>query len=257
MAFGFLKNLVACALVGALALSHDGVDAAEAAAKKCRRLRKPWEAYTQQEKETYISAVEKGMEKGYFSLLAQVHADKMVDPEAHQTCGFFLWHRRYLLAYENMLRSFGPEYECVTVPVWNYFGSFAMQTQGQCNSALECAPLLRDLGGATGKDKEIKIGDYTLGGNCVSERPVGSLCEGPDMDKAKCGGCLPRGEWGNVKLPPSLGYANLIKMLGSSKGYADLHNNVYYYGHGVVHNQLEGYLGGMRSPLDPAFFSLQ
>ena len=35
--------------------------------------------------------------------------------------GFILWHRRFMLGYENMLRSLHPDFECVTLPYWNYF----------------------------------------------------------------------------------------------------------------------------------------
>ncbi|TMW67840.1 hypothetical protein Poli38472_007512 [Pythium oligandrum] len=242
--------LVACLL--AVLSAQQGASAA----KSCRRVRKPWEEYTQQEKDTYLKAVGLGMEKGYYALFTKVHANQKSSDQAHNTCGFILWHRRLLLAYENMLRSFGDEFKCVTIPVWNVFGAFAMQTQKKCRSMQECSPLLQDLGGSKGIDKTLQIESRKFGPNCVQDGPVGKYCDGPNMDPKQCTRCIPRGNWDSAALPDSLSFSNLVRILTEAKGQKDLNQNIQHSSHDHVHSALKGVMGSFYSPLDPVFYSL-
>ena len=59
--------------------------------------------------------------------------------------GFILWHRRYLLAYENMLRSLHPDFECVTLPYWNYFNHYDRMLKRPRRRPYRLAPIMRDL----------------------------------------------------------------------------------------------------------------
>ena len=61
--------------------------------------------------------------------------------------GFILWHRRYMLAYENMLRSLHPDFECVTLPYWNYFRHYElMQEDGPLfQRPYTISSIIRDL----------------------------------------------------------------------------------------------------------------
>ena len=68
------------------------------------RIRKPWTSYTAAEQDTYVRAVEVAMEEGLYAIFVGIHIENANSAQAHGTCGFLGWHRKYLLAYENMLR---------------------------------------------------------------------------------------------------------------------------------------------------------
>lgn len=72
--------------------------------------------------QTYIAAVNEAIARGLHQEFATEHS-RQADPtmDHHQKSTFINWHRRFILAYEDMLRSLAPEYECVTIPYWNYY----------------------------------------------------------------------------------------------------------------------------------------
>ena len=87
------------------------------------RVRKSWDALRDEGRtELYMEAVREAMRLGYHQDFSDAHvAQGFAVDEAHRRGSFMFWHRRFLLAYENMLRSLGPEFECVTIPYWNYY----------------------------------------------------------------------------------------------------------------------------------------
>ncbi|KAF0713974.1 hypothetical protein As57867_004114, partial [Aphanomyces stellatus] len=119
----------------------------------CSRIRKSWDALNADEKETFVSAIELAMDKGMYQKFVFIHQELMSNREAHNSCVFLFWHRKYLLAFENMLRSFGPKYECLTLPYWDYAQNYAtMQntpSARRCRSIEACSPVTIGLGGST------------------------------------------------------------------------------------------------------------
>ena len=57
------------------------------------------------------------MQTGRYRQLSAVHLSG--SSRFHGTPGFLLWHRIFTFEFENMLRSLGPKFECVTVPFWD------------------------------------------------------------------------------------------------------------------------------------------
>jgi tyrosinase len=221
------------------------------------RIRKAWEQFSSQEQEIYLRAVSLGMEKGYFSQFARIHANEISSDQAQRTCGFLLWHRRFLLAYENMLRSFGPEFQCITIPVWNFFGAFALQQQNKCKTMEECSPLMQALGGSQGMDKLFTIDNRKFWGNCVETGPAGKYCDYADVGKNACAKCIPRGKWNEDPFPASLSYSQLIEKMGAANGYRTLNNGLLMYSKSAIHTALKGISQSFYAPMDPLFFSLQ
>ncbi|RHY30507.1 hypothetical protein DYB32_004261 [Aphanomyces invadans] len=83
------------------------------------RLRKPWSMLTATERARHIAAVGDAMSAGYHHRFVEMHTEPQSECEAHG-CMFIYWHRKFLLGYENMLRSLKPEYACLTLPYWDY-----------------------------------------------------------------------------------------------------------------------------------------
>ncbi|KAF0703621.1 hypothetical protein As57867_007563, partial [Aphanomyces stellatus] len=116
----------------------------------CARVRKSWDSMTADEQATYVSAIGLAMDKGLYQKFVYIHQEQMSNREAHGTCVFLFWHRKYLLGFENMLRSLGDRYKCLTLPYWDYVQHYStMQKTRNCNSIESCSPVTKALGGST------------------------------------------------------------------------------------------------------------
>ncbi|OQR91333.1 hypothetical protein ACHHYP_04803, partial [Achlya hypogyna] len=113
----------------------------------CARTRRSWDSYSAAEKATYKKAIETAMNKGYYETFAKIHRNQMTWYEAHGTCVFFYWHRRFLLGFENMLRSLGSEFACVTIPYFDYVQDSVAFRAGTCKSVSSCSSIARELAG--------------------------------------------------------------------------------------------------------------
>ncbi|KAF0697734.1 Aste57867_11620 [Aphanomyces stellatus] len=115
------------------------------------RTRRAWSTYSTTEKQLYLNALNLAMAHGLHHKFVEVHMDPASEHEAHD-CLFLYWHRRFLLAYENMLRSLGDEYECITLPYWDFW-KLSANYQGQvCTYISDCNTLPLDLGAITPSD---------------------------------------------------------------------------------------------------------
>ena len=88
--------------------------------KNFDRIRKDYNDLTEQERQLYIKALQKAYDEGHYSLFVNLHATHQNEYYAHSLASFFAWHRKYLLEFENMLRSLGEEFKCVTIPFWDW-----------------------------------------------------------------------------------------------------------------------------------------
>ena len=111
------------------------------------RIRKSWDSMSSAEHELYLEAVEASIAAGTHQAMVNIHVDFTSELVTHDTCGFTLWHRRYLLAYENMLRSTAHKFRCVTVPYRNIMDHYVNMINGQCSNLVDCSPILTGLGG--------------------------------------------------------------------------------------------------------------
>ncbi|OWZ22508.1 hypothetical protein PHMEG_0002795 [Phytophthora megakarya] len=225
------------------------------------RVRKSWGLMTQAEQNLYVKALGEGMQKGYHILFAEVASEKMSSTEFLRTCGFLYWNRRFVLAYENMLRSLDPKNACLTIPYWDYFADNARFIEKRCENggtSLEaCSPILRGLGGSQGAVRSVTINGKTITGNCVTSKPANSFCESSTITASdQCAHCIPRSNWANKTFPAGFGYAGLGVTLGEANGFRDVTQRIQQGTHNTIHNALSSVLATYVSPADPVFFSI-
>lgn len=77
----------------------------------------------------------------------------MNDIYAHQTNGFTAWHRKWLLAVQNLLRSFGGECTCISLPYWDWGEEAAKMITNGCTTKEECSPTMKEWGGGGSIDE--------------------------------------------------------------------------------------------------------
>ncbi|RHX98363.1 hypothetical protein DYB36_005502 [Aphanomyces astaci] len=201
---------------------------------------------------------------GFHHKFIEIHLESKSEHEAHD-CLFFLWHRRYLLAYETMLRSLGDQYRCITLPFWDFSTLSAKYATGSCSTFPECNPLLSDMGALETVGYDLGAGTYTVSGagcqadTCVkSAHPVTrNFCQSQDAFSTKrCYQCIPRNKW-SLTAPPSDTYiSNVYNQLFSSKPYdfTKVTKGVQYRYHNGIHGALASTMGTFASPGDPIFY---
>ncbi|OQR86922.1 hypothetical protein ACHHYP_09737 [Achlya hypogyna] len=171
------------------------------------RVRQSWAAMTSDAQLLYVNAVATAMETGAYSAFVRVFS---AAPGAMGTATSFLWRRRFLAAFENLLRSLKPIYACVTVPYWDYTSEFNAWVTAQCKGVADCAPITRGLGGVydgtTGNT--VSVFGYTRPDlRCVSGFPLSKFCAATGA----CAHCLPRDDWRTTKYMPDIALP-LLKM---------------------------------------------
>lgn len=170
------------------------------------RVRKSWDLFTDAEKSTYIAAVTLAMQTGYHQKFVELHYEARSELEAHKTCMFIYWHRRFILGYENMLRNLGTQYACVTIPVWDHLTNTAKRASGTCDNFANCSQVLQDFGGTTiGKTSSLKVYNVTIPATttwtCITNGLPGNFCG----NNTACAGCIPRGK-SHLKAYPAEAY---------------------------------------------------
>ncbi|KAL4166889.1 hypothetical protein KRP22_012376 [Phytophthora ramorum] len=224
------------------------------------RVRYSWDALSVDDKKLYRDAISTAMSTGYHALFVEVHSDRASFKEAHNTCGMIYWHRRYLLAYEEMLRSLGTRYACITIPYWDYFADYAKFLANSCTSFEDCSTFLKDMGGSTGPPTSLTVNGYTVNGNCVNGlasqyADFTNFCEKSTMSGSSCAGCIPRGLWTTVPPPSGICYASLAKYLSLQYGYSWFSQNIHYGLHQSIHNTAMGAMASFPTSADPVFYS--
>lgn len=181
------------------------------------RIRKSWDRLKAEGlTETYITAIQVAIERGFHQDFADVHlAQTTVGDEAHRRGSFLFWHRRFLLAYENMLRSLGPEFECVTIPYWNYYRENNL------------------LAGSNGGSTLLDVSAI-----CAE------LIPGPAI----------RTDWASYRTFPGIGLASTIASIDVDH-FERLSRNLENSVHNSIHSWLGATMSSYSSPLDPIFYS--
>lgn len=224
------------------------------------RVRYSWDTLTVSDKKLYRDAIATAMSTGYHALFVEVHSDRDSFKEAHNTCGMIFWHRRFLLAYEEMLRSLDTRYSCITIPYWDFFADYAKFLTSLCFSFEECSTFLKDMGGSNGPVTSLLINGNVVNGNCVNglSSPYANFttfCEKSNVNGFTCSGCIPRGSWSAKNFPSGFCYSSLAKYLSLQFGYAWFSQNIHYGLHQSIHNAAMGALAGLPTSADPIFYS--
>ena len=149
---------------------------------------------------------------------------------AHGGSGFLPWHRWYLIGFENALRSMGGEFECVTIPYWDWekdAGSESTSPPLRCNT----------FGTSTGFD---------AGTNCVNN----GLAKSPTWTVSDGVSCLRRtfGGFGFT------GEASLLATIGAQANFQNFRPTLEGSPHAAPHVYVGGHMTTYSSPEDPLFW---
>ncbi len=205
------------------------------------RIRKAWKNMLDEERSLYLAAVETAMEVGYHGKMVWIHLETRSELEAHDTCGFVLWHRRFLLAYENMLRSLtkdGLDFRCVTLPYWNIMDDFNAQHDGDCGNFLECSTILTGIGGTPGDSATRQYNGVSRTGLCQTQVPYANYAdENGEM------GCMPRSNVQGKDVPTGASYSGLFNMITGLEDYESFTDRLQR----GIHNEVHAAVGGTMS----------
>ena len=213
------------------------------------RIRKSWDAMTTAERRAYNNAVEASIEQGIFHHFVKVHMDRRSEMEAHDTCGFVLWHRRYVLAYENMLRTM-PNAACVTVPYWDIMTHLKNMVDGNCHNAQDCCAITTGIGGLPRTRGTRTFNGRRVTNHCYSGAPYQAYCD----DNDDCG-CMPRNDMSAMTIPVGAGFVSLFNMISTSRSYAEFTDRLESGIHRDIHNLVGGIMATYAAPSDAIFFS--
>ncbi|CEG46444.1 hypothetical protein F442_12613 [Plasmopara halstedii] len=220
------------------------------------RLRKDWDMLTASEKSTYRGAIAAAMNSGAYIKFVEMHTEMMSEREAHRQCMFIYWHRLLLVAFENMLRGQGPAFACVTVPYFNWVAGSSRATSGACTSVGSCLAIARELGGWTsGVQRTISINGVINSGRCINVSPLDQFCQSSSSTGTTCARCVPRSDWGTVRIPSSAGYAAVRNQVFSGINIGQMSPLIEQGCHNNIHANLASTMGTFAAPADPAFWS--
>lgn len=213
------------------------------------RIRKDWDLISSTEKELYLQAVEEAIDRGLYQAFLKYHVDSTSSIQSHESCFFALWHRRYLLAFENMLRSLDPaRFACLTVPYWNIMEHQYDQSRDLCDSFGACARIVSDLGGRPADAEETRVyATIEADGALFSGRPIQNLRD----DNGEPG--VVRFDLLWMEIPPTCAYSSVINILTTSSTYAEYTRRIQTGIHDDVHDNIGGFMPTYSSPMDPLF----
>ncbi|KAG7383036.1 hypothetical protein PHYPSEUDO_004084 [Phytophthora pseudosyringae] len=223
------------------------------------RIRKSWDMYNTSEKALYMDAVGLAMDKGYHLKFIQIHTDALSGNEAHQNCMFVYWHRMLLLGYENMLRSLGAKYQCVTIPYWDHLSATARRAAGTCTGLQSCTPYLVESGGTTtGVSKSLNIDGTSIATStttlCINQSPLSHFC----ANNTACAQCVIRKRssyMSSTAYPAEASSAQVYGQVFSYNVSSSFTNAVERGVHNTIHNALGGVMAYFQAPADPIFYS--
>ena len=187
---------------------------------KAPRERKDWALMSQAERDTYIKGVQLLYDGGVYTTFVKIHQNGINEPYAHGTSAFLPWHRKYLIEMENALRCLGKEFECITIPYWDwaewqYFCNEESRKNGNtqvCTSYDFVPPLMKEEMAKArvklGVDKDIesaKAGVKSILADFGGPATKKDGCQAPDClwgsagsgDPNEVVGCVQSGPFGN------------------------------------------------------------
>lgn len=241
------------------------------------KIRHEWRQWTAWQQSNYLDAVETAIERGLHRRFVEWHV--AVQPYAHDTCAFFIWHRRFIAAYEIMLQSLGPtRFLNLSLPVWNVFPDYERQETRDdgCREYERCAPIVTDLGGRAAGSGPDDHDSRTSAGVL----DVGWIHHGPPLqnwydDQGRRG--IVRFDITTERIPPQAA-VQTVAQLFASPNYVlympesntstslspEMHlMEVFAFWrrlqlglHDSVHDTLGGFMRSPASPTDPIFMPL-
>ena len=256
--------------------------------EKFDRIRKDYNDLTEEERQLYIKAVQTAKERGIYDIFVTLHKFGVNDKYAHQTNGFFPWHRKFLLEYENMLRGLDKEFECIGLPFWNWAqeskvcqlinqgldsehedDNKARGKKTTCESYEDVGSIIKDFGGKGNPMKPLRDSGFRRA-FCVTSGPFSDKVMWKDFEDRQC---LSRGTDWHTRTTcqdsrgqpmacaqsfsggAMVGRVALTQIMKRSVNHAQFMRDMYGVPHGSPHVKIGGHMGAMWSPQDPLFFS--
>ena len=146
-------------------------------------IRRAWERYSRQEQDLYQKTLALAMVKGFYAVLVGIYIEKTAAPIIYsrdlpeRSVEFLEWHRKFLLALENMFRSLRDAYRCVPLPYWDYSTDYSRYVSQTCDSLVDCSAILTGLGGSEGIHTSVYWSDtHTVVGPCNVSPPNNASC---------------------------------------------------------------------------------
>ena len=194
------------------------------------RVRKAWSLLTCSERQEYVQAVKtlNAEQPDEYRKLVVLHDFNF--GFAHGTSSFLPWHRWYILAYENAIRSLRG-FECLTLPYWDW--------ERDAQSREMSSVLRAETFGAYHSPSE----------TCVSDG-IGAGWSDHNIENV---GCLNRnfGGFGSRGFTGSLSMRELIT---SNPSYETWRPTFEGNPHAAPHNWVGGDMSSAFSPADPLFW---
>jgi tyrosinase len=238
------------------------------------RVRYSWDSLSDAKRHLFKSALRLSMQRGHYQKFVEMHGNEGSNQEAHGqeleggwrgSCVFMFWHRYFLIGFENMLRSLGAPYECLTLPYFDYVSDYNKQLTGSSclnneQNFFACSSVAQDLGGVTGKTRSMNdfYGSTYEELTCVNESPADAFCPQSNdfSDPNKCDRCIPRSNWREKSFAYEQSYHFIRAEMFSNDttSYTNWSSTVEYTTHNVLHAMLGGPLGTFSAPVDPIFY---
>ncbi|KAF0689811.1 Aste57867_18769 [Aphanomyces stellatus] len=229
------------------------------------RVRRPWSNHTTAEKKLFVGAVGDAMAAGFHHRFVEIHTEPSSENEAHG-CMFLYWHRKFLLAYENMLRSLKPDYACLTLPYWDYATLSSSFVTGSCTNMYQCAKDLIDAFGGDVDSSSRRSWDVINGGGvpgqgCVAKPPLNNFCQSTTaFQRRQCMGCVPRSPLSGARVPSEANIVQVFSQIlggsssGNGKSLYEATQGIQIGCHNTIHSALSGAMASFQSPADPLFY---
>eukprot|EP01084_Bolivina_argentea_P266590 452191_1 len=87
---------------------------------ECKRHRKAWHLISDFERDLYIKGFIRLSDMGIMTKFTMQHATLSVQQQGHSTAAFLPLHRYFIWELETQFRSLGDEYECFSLPYWDW-----------------------------------------------------------------------------------------------------------------------------------------
>lgn len=214
------------------------------------RFRRDWYSLADAEIDLYLSALEESMNQGIYQRFLFYHLDAVSAIQSHDTCAFMLWHRRYLLAIENMLRSLDAKFSCLTVPYWNVMDDHMAQQERLCDSIAGCSAILRDIGGNTARQSQTRsYGTVTQQGAYYTGRPFSFATDNNGQPG------IIRADLIDVSLPPESSMERVLQTIASHDNYNGFSLAIQRSIHDAIHDAVGGFMPTNASPSDVIFLN--
>ncbi|KDO31285.1 hypothetical protein SPRG_03900 [Saprolegnia parasitica CBS 223.65] len=221
------------------------------------RVRKPWEALPASEQALFLRALTLSMDRGYYARFVALHADEMTNREAHNSCVFLFWHRKFLLGFETMLRSLSDEFACVTLPYFDYVQHNLDYVSRKCTTIASCATILGAFGGSgpsvPSRPASQILGHRFPGSQCISASPASHFCA---PGTTSCMRCVPRGPWASTYFSPDLNFNRVKQSVFAGRSMTAVTAAIEASPHDSMHATLGGAMANLFvSAADPIFFA--